>query len=480
MLRAGVIAAAAALVLAGCAEGEPPPLRGTELAAAITPEALGEHIDSLQRIADANGGNRGDGMPGFTASVDYVAGKLRERGFEVTTPEFGYDIYEVRSQRLTVAGQEVPLGVVRYSPATAASGVTARIVALPDTDGPGCETTDYEGRTVAGAVVLVPRGVCPFAQKARIAAEQGAAAAIVANNEEGPLPGATLGEPEAGRIPTVVVDRPTGAVLAAATEPVTLVVDAANQTITSRNVIAQTRTGSTDDVVMVGAHLDSVPEGPGLNDNGSGTAAVLETAVQLGGSPQVTNSVRFAFWGAEELGLVGSDRYLSDLDREQRLDIALYLNFDMLGSPNYGHFVYDGDNSDRTGEPAGPDGSAGIERTMAAALLQRGVTPRGSDLDGRSDYQPFAERAIPVGGSDTGADAKKTAEEAALWGGTVDQTFDPNYHTARDTAANVNRDALAAEAGGVALTVATYAGSIGGPNGVPARADRERVRGDKA
>jgi Zn-dependent M28 family amino/carboxypeptidase len=231
---------------------------------------------------------------------------------------------------------------------------------------------------------------------------------------------------------------------------------------------------------MVGAHLDSVPAGPGINDNGTGTAAVLETALQLGDSPQVTNAVRFAFWGAEEEGLLGSFAYLDALKPEERLDIAMYLNFDMLGSPNAGHFVYDGDDSEHAGEPAGPEGSAAIERTLTSYLLSRGFDPRATDLDGRSDYSGFLDHGIPVGGTDTGAERTKTDSEVQLWGGTAGQPYDPNYHGPGDTSASVNRDVLTIEAAAVADAVTRYALAIDGPDGVPSRADRERLRGDQA
>ncbi|GAA3170973.1 hypothetical protein GCM10020255_059670 [Rhodococcus baikonurensis] len=182
-----------------------------------------------------------------------------------------------------------------------------------------------------------------------------------------------MGEPEDARIPTGGVSKASGEALAAAPGDLTLILDTSTETTKSRNVIAQTKTGATDNVVVVGAHLDSVPEGPGINDNGSGTAAVLETALQMGSSPSIENAVRFAFWGAEEVGLVGSTRYVEGLSDQERADIALYLNFDMLGSPNAGYLAYDGDNSDAVGEGPGPEGSAGIERTFVDFLAGRGL-----------------------------------------------------------------------------------------------------------
>jgi Zn-dependent M28 family amino/carboxypeptidase len=230
---------------------------------------------------------------------------------------------------------------------------------------------------------------------------------------------------------------------------------------------------------MAGAHLDSVPAGPGINDDGSGVASLLETARKLGAKPNVTNAVRFAFWGAEEVGLKGSEAYVKSLDDAARADVAMYLNFDMVGSHNAGYFVYDGDDSDKVGEGPGPEGSAGIERTFGAILLQLGVTPGGTDFDGRSDYGPFIAVGIPAGGLFTGAEEKKTAAQAQQWGGESDQMFDPNYHTAQDTATNVDRAALALGAEAIGYGVGHYAQSIEGVNGVPTAGDaRTTARAD--
>ena len=107
-------------------------------------------------------------------------------------------------------------------------------------------------------------------------------------------------------------------------------------------MLAETSSGRADNVVMVGAHLDSVSRGPGINDNGSGSAAILEVAEAMR-KVKPTNKVRFAWWGAEESGLVGSTNYVNGLSPAEQDKIALYLNFDMIGSPNFGRFVYDGE-----------------------------------------------------------------------------------------------------------------------------------------
>jgi Zn-dependent M28 family amino/carboxypeptidase len=246
--------------------------------------------------------------------------------------------------------------------------------------------------------------------------------------------------------------------------------------VKSRNVVAQTKTGDTGNVVMVGAHLDSVSRGPGINDNGSGVAAVLETAVQLGSSPRLTNAVRFAFWGSQEVGLDGSRAYVAGLDRDRINDIALYLNFDMLGSPNAGFFTYDGDQSGHAKDPLPmPPGSAGIERTLAGYLNLAGVRPADLPIGESTDYRAFLVAGVPVGGATTGSSQKKTDLQARLWGGRGGVAFDPNYHTPRDDLGNINRDALSTMAPAVAFAVGAYAQSIGGVNGVPKREQRNRT-----
>src|SRR6202012_1537219 len=204
----------------------------------------------------------------------------------------------------------------------------------------------------------------------------------------------------------------------------------------ARNVIAQTKTGSGHNVVMAGAHMDSVPAGPGINDNGSGVAAVLETAVQIGNSPKTQNAVRFGFWGAEELGLIGSRNYVQSLDLPGLKDIALYLNFDMLASPNPGYFTYDGDQSlpaEKRGSPVVPEGSAGIERSRAAYLNSAGKTPQDTSFDGRAARDGFTQARIPSGVVFSGAENKKSSQEPKLWGGADAQPFDPNYHKSPNT-----------------------------------------------
>ncbi|MGS2614588.1 M28 family metallopeptidase [Micromonospora sp. LZ34] len=229
---------------------------------------------------------------------------------------------------------------------------------------------------------------------------------------------------------------------------------------TGYNLIADWPGGDPNAVVMTGAHLDSVTAGPGINDNGSGSAAILEVALAVARSGFTpAKHLRFAWWGAEELGLRGSRHYVNSLPTAERARIAQYLNFDMVGSPNAGYFVYDGDNSDGVGSGPGPAGSAQIEQTIQAYFTSIGVPTRGTDFDGRSDYGPFIGVGIPAGGTFTGAEGIKSSAQASLWGGTAGQAFDPCYHRSCDTTGNINDTALDRNADAIAYTVWTLAGA---------------------
>jgi Zn-dependent M28 family amino/carboxypeptidase len=482
-----ILIAVAALTLAtgGCASSDTvKPLKSisapdfaASLRGRVTTDAMMAHLTKLQDIANANGNTRAVGTPGYDASVDYVVGKLRDKGFDVQTVQFDARVFHSDPGSVTVADKKFDARALEFTLATPPVGVTGPLVAVPVDASPGCNASDYDNLPINGAVVLVDRGTCPFAQKENAAVQRGAVAMVVADNVVEEHMGGTLGETTDVKIPVVSVTKSDGALLRTTVGPATVKLSAETKTMQARNVIAQTKTGLTSDVVMAGAHLDSVPEGPGINDNGSGVAAVLETALQLGSSPQVHNAVRFGFWGAEELGLIGSRKYVESLDVDALKDIALYLNFDMLASPNPGYFTYDGDQSmplDKRGSPVVPEGSAGIERSLAAYLNSAGKTPQDTSFDGRSDYDGFTLAGIPSGGLFSGAENKKTQEQAKLWGGAADQPFDPNYHKSTDTLDHIDRTELGINGGGVAYATGLYAQDLTGRNGIPIREDRTR------
>lgn len=470
-VRTGFALACVAVVLTGLGAGAQAapdgPVRpglAAELVRDVGVAGVYRHLRALQRIADTHGGTRAAGTPGFDASVHYVAGRLRDAGFAVSTPRFGFRAHVVDAATLQVGGRPVPVDPMEFTRSTPPGGVSGPLAVVP---GEGCAAADYAGVPAVGAVALIRRGTCTFAQKQQVAADAGAIAAVIANNAPGPF-GGTLGGAAAARIPTGAISQADGDALArSAGAPATLDLRVHDEDRVARNVIAQTRTGRADNVVMAGAHLDSVEDGPGINDNGSGTAALLETALRLGARPGVNNAVRFAWWGAEEEGLLGSDAYVTGLSAPQRQNLALYLNFDMVGSPNPGYLVYDGDDSDREGAGPGPAGSAQIEAAFTDYLgSRRKVAVEGTDFDGRSDYAAFITAGIPAGGLYSGAEGIKTPAQAAKWGGTAGEAFDPCYHQACDTIGNLDRTALDRNSDAIAWVTAGYAISTEAVNGV--------------
>jgi aminopeptidase S len=224
-----------------------------------------------------------------------------------------------------------------------------------------------------------------------------------------------------------------------------------------RNVIAQTRTGNPSQVVMIGAHLDSVEEGPGIVDDGSGVASLLEIATQLGADSSVQNMVRFGFFGGEENGAEGSTGYVEGLSAADRQKIKLYLNVDMVASPNGGYFVQGGKGDDP--EETGPAGSATIARVLADQLVKTGVTsPEIIEFVG-DDESAFIEAGIPVGGAENGDEDQKMRRQAKQWGGQAGEHYDRCYHQACDTVDNVNRDVLNHYLRALAGTLAHFATS---------------------
>lgn len=220
---------------------------------------------------------------------------------------------------------------------------------------------------------------------------------------------------------------------------------------TLRNVIAQTGSGDQGSVVMIGAHLDSVEEGPGIVDNGSGVAVLLEIATRLGASAPTRNAVRFAFFGSEEKGAVGSTAYVEGLSADERNKIKLYLNVDMVASPNAGYLVQGGKGDDLSA--AGPPGSETVARVLVDELAKTGVTAEVIEFVG-DDESPFIEAGIPSGGAENGDSQEKSDNQARAWGGQAGEVFDPCYHRACDGLDNVNREVLDHYLHAIAGTVA--------------------------
>ncbi|WP_245627514.1 M28 family peptidase [Actinomadura oligospora] len=472
--RAAAMLAAAALVagIAPAANAAPGSKGNERLARQLVREVNADnawrHLEALQRIADQNKGIRASGTRGHVASAEYVEGRLHAAGYTTTRQPFTHDDFEFLASEAEVTAPSTralhPL-VARFSANTPAGGVTAPLAVVPsgtDTT-PGCEASDYAGADYHGKIALIASGGCGNTIKQKTASEAGAAVALINTNNPNPdmilrtrLTAADV------RIPVASVSRGESQALAAdaARGPVTLRVDLRGRAtkVTTFNVIAETPTGRADNVVMLGAHLDGVTEGPGINDNGSSSSMELETAIQLAKHfKQIKNKVRFAWWGAEEHGDLGSGAYVAQLSPQDKADLALYLNFDMIGSPNYARMVYDGDDSDHEGAGAGPEGSAQIEKVLTDFHGSRGLPTVGRDFDGRSDYGPFIAAGIPAGGETSGSNLIKTENWARLFGGQAGQSLDWCYHSACDTLKNVNRTIYGQNGAGMAWATGRFA-----------------------
>lgn len=453
------------LVGAGSANADPDPARrGARLAERLVEASSAEDahdtLAALQRIADRNGGTRAAGSKGHDESANYVYEQARWAGLKVSRQEFEYTFFEARAQRLEVVSPQaepVPVIAMTYSASGPEAGLNAELGVVPVGATTGCTPADYPAGSVTGRIALIRRGGCSFAEKQAAAAGAGSLGALIYNNTDGELAG-TLGEPTAGKVPTGGVTRAAGEALAAeaAAGPVRVRLDIRTfmEPRKTWNVIAETRGGDPANIVMIGAHLDSVPAGPGINDNGSGSAGILEVAKNLGVRP-VGNKVRFAWWSAEEFGLKGSEAYVKSLSEADRKKVRLYLNFDMIASPNYAQFVDNGSGS--AGGGSGPEGSAQIERDLTGYLDGRGLPHDPSAFNGRSDYGPFIDAGIPAGGTDTGAEAVKSPEQQVRYGGTAGTALDACYHKACDDLDNIDMAAFDVNIDVIAHAAGTYA-----------------------
>lgn len=480
--RRSLVALASSLVLvAGAAVAAPASAHGgkspdpSRFAKQIRTENVVRHLQAFQRIADRNDGNRAALTPGYEASARYVEKTLKRAGYKTYRDPFTFEQEVIDAATLT---QNSPTSAtfdvdqMAFSPNAPDGGVTGDLVTPLDAF--GCTADQWAGVDATDRIALVSRGNgCSFAVKAANAEAAGAEAVVIYNNVPDVMLFGTLGAEGVVDVPVAGTTQATGQALATAVAagPVNVTLELQNhfETVESFNVIAETKRGRDDNVVMLGAHLDSVEEGPGINDNGTGSATILEVAVQLAKShAKHHNTVRFAWWGAEELGLEGSTAYVEELaTQEGELDrIATYLNFDMVGSPNYIIGVYDADESTYPAPVEVPEGSAETEDVLTDYFDGIDQAWVDTEFSGRSDYQAFILNGVPASGLFTGADDVKTAEEVALFGGTAGITHDPNYHSAGDDITNVNRTALGIMAKAVGYAAYSLAWDTSAINGV--------------
>jgi Zn-dependent M28 family amino/carboxypeptidase len=472
------LAAALVVTLAPAPASAVDEINTQKLRDAVTVAGIMRHERALQRIANENGGTRASGTPGYAASAAYVKRTLRAAGYQITEQEFTFPFFRELGPAELAQVSPTPTDYETVTFSYSGNGeVTGEVVPTNDVLIPppaepgstsGCEAGDFTPADPdTPQIALIQRGTCTFEVKAANAQAAGYDAVIIFNEGQPGREEAFAGD--LGRpftIPVVGLSFADAAALYAQIQQGAVTVRVATSTevtdaAPTSNVLAETPGGNADKVIVVGGHLDSVIEGPGINDNGSGTAALLEIAVQmsrLGITPR--QKVRFAFWGAEESGLLGSEYYVENLSDAQISRIYANLNFDMLGSPNYVRFVYDGDG-DPTGIQ-GPPGSAEIEDIFTSYFESQGLASEPTEFSGRSDYGPFIAAGIPAGGLFSGAEGVKTPEQAAIYGGTAGEPYDPCYHQACDDITNLNTNALSELSDAAAHAVLTLARSRSG------------------
>jgi len=439
---------------------------------AVSVKGMLVHEAVLNTIGELSNGNRLAGTTGYDASSLYVGVNAALGGLKVSKFDFDYDldiladfkqpilkITTARKQRNFVPGiggaQFAFGGDFGSNYGTRSTDITAPVWAAdvrypagptPNGNTSGCELEDYAGMPT-GAIVVVQRGTCPFAQKFALADQVGAGAMVISNEGNPGVEGRELPiwfNVDGLATPSAAVTVETATALANGVQKgltgltARFRIDWRPGIYPTQDVIAETRTGDPNKVIVVGAHLDSVGTGSGINDNGSGSAALLELAKHIN-KLNLRNKVRFIWFSAEESGLLGSEAYVASLDEAQRSKIAAMLNFDMIASPNYARLVYDGDLSDSEPPPGGaPAGSAEIEKLFLDYFASKHLANEPTAFDGRSDYGPFIAAGIPAGGLFTGAEEIKTPAQVALYGGTAGIPFDSCYHQGCDSILNLN------------------------------------------
>ena len=410
------------------------------IASTIDEADLRSHLDALAAVSTAGAGYRAVGTAGYEAAADLVAATLRDAGWTVNDHAFFMPGFTDPGHSTLTVGDTTftPRDILPliYAPPGDVSGPVVAIDwagGAVERSGKGCSAGDYGGLP-PGAIVVVRPGPC-FRRDQVMAAQSAGAVGFVAaypQAEAGAALRATLIAPAGLDIPAIGASRPVAEAMvraADAGEPAHLVTDATTADVATRSIIAQLPGSDPGRVVMLGAHLDSVVDGPGINDNSSGIAALLALADALRGShPGAT--IRLAFWGGEELGLAGSSSYVRNLSEEERGRIVAYLNADMIASSNGIAGVYD--------ESGSASGSDAIRDALKAAVDHQGGRAEPVDLGGGSDHQPFVQAGIPTGGVFSGANEIVTADQARTSGATEGQAADACYHQPCDDGSSLD------------------------------------------
>lgn len=448
--------------------------------ASIQADAMLTHLQAFQSAADASGGIRAAGSLGFVKSLQYVAGQLLEAGYSVDFHDFLAPYYEeLTPPQLSVITSST--AIPSMAPANTASTfltyrgsgsgtVQANLYAISSS---GCSPTHFTSFP-DGGIAMIQGGTCNSNTKLENALNANASAVILVSRSgnitldrfKNNLP-----------IPVLLASKTLGNSLTTAVRQGDVVLRVAVNTLgenrINKNIIAETTHGDPTQTIVVGGHLDSVFEGPGISDNGSGSAGILELALQLkrnglDNAQSLQNKIRFCWWGAEDVspGVIGSTAYVASLSPERISQIAMYINMDMIGSPNFVRFILDGDGSVSKRQPLPHPGSpmAHIEATLHDYFDEEGLALEEEPLStsyGYTDHTPFYNAGVPVTDIHTGVGFPKTEEQAAIFGGEAGEDWDPCYHKSCDTIDNVNVQVMEEMTRAAAHAIAIYGSQKG-------------------
>lgn len=439
-----------------------------DLENAIRAKALSDRLENFALAAE-NGMNRAAGSAGYDASVSHVTAELAKTDFTVTEQdvvfrhfaETGNPVLERTAPTARTYAPNDDFITFTYS---GSGNVTAEIAFLNPMIPPGVNANDSDDgcnqagfANVSGKIAVIQRGTCEFREKALNAQKSGAAAVLIFNEGQAgramPI-GGNLGEDSAVTIPVAGIGYEVAQGLyelsQAGAVTVRIEIQTTDESRTAKNIIAETPYGNADQVIMLGARLDSSPNSPGINDNATGAAALLEIAAQISeiGFDHL-NAIRFAWWMGRD-GLAGAIHYTENLSEAEAAKIGMYLSADPIGSPNYVIGVYDTDVSETGNDPVSITGdpndfpvySDEIEAAFVAYFQAHGVIPVPMPVSGDTDYYPFIFIDVPFGGLFTGTDGIKTTAQAAVFGGNAGEPYDICNGLDCDDMSNVDSDAF--------------------------------------
>ncbi|KAF8711955.1 PA domain, partial [Rhizoctonia solani] len=444
----------------------------------ITIEGLLTHAKKWQEFASSANGSRSFESEGYKLSANYVYDLAKQSGYKVTRQTVEFPRSKIHSQELKINDQVFGPGEVlalTYSPSTPKEGITAGLALVLDEPntfiGSGCHRDDYDGLDVRRAIVFMSANGCSLANKVAVAKRARALGVVIYNDipGQGPFQGQiSLNASES--LPTVMIgfDAAQSFVkkLRASEFPdrvnVTMKIDSSTENVKSDNIIAQTPWGDQNNVIHIGANLDSSTASPGVNDNGSGSAAIAELLVQLAKFKPSKNAVRFSWWTNGKTGSIGSEHYVKSLSKAEKKKTALYIDVNTIASPNYIYGIYDGCNASEYNTVTPPPGSSALQKLFQEDFESKALPWTNFAFNTSSDYNAFLKAGIPVGGLSTGTTSFKSEVQVAKFGGQFDVVFDKCFERACDNIDNLSKDALLVNARSIAHVIATTAQSTNG------------------